>query len=67
MGPEDQPAHPTVFHSLTFEAFTKISGDTGAKDVIEKFKTRTFTFPNKTNSGSIDIDCPADYKSFLQQ
>ena len=66
-GPEGQPAHPTVFHSLTFGAFAKISGDTGAKDVIEKFETRTFKFLNKTNSGCMDIDCPADYKLFLKQ
>ena len=67
IGPEGQPAHPTVFHRHTFSAFAKISGDAGAKDVIEKFRSHTFKFINKTDSGSMDIDHPEDYQSFLKQ
>lgn len=49
---------PALFHRSLFGELTNISGDTGAKLIVQKHLDQsTFVeFP----PGSIDIDCPAD-------
>lgn len=65
LGPKGQPAHPTVFHHRTFSSFAKISGDTGAKTVIESFGDALHEFSSILHTGSYDIDTPQDYQTYL--
>ena len=67
LGPKGQPAHPTVFHRSTFTAFATIEGDSGAKPVIEKFRSTLHEFSTTTHAGSHDIDTPQDYQAYLKK
>ena len=63
--PQYQPAHPTIFHRQTFSAFANISGDTGAKTVIESFGDSVHEFSTISHAGSHDIDTPQEYQAYL--
>ena len=65
LSPKGQPAHPTVFHRSTFADFTTIAGDSGAKPVIEKFRSTMHEFSATTHAGSHDIDTRQDYQAYL--
>ena len=65
LGPQGQPAHPTVFHHQTFSSFAKISGDNGAKTVIESFGDALHEYSSISCAGSSDIDTPQDYQTYL--
>ena len=65
LSPDGKPAHPTLFHRDTFSAFSRISGDDGAKPVIAKFKSALHEFSSTRGGGSYDIDTPQDYKTYL--
>lgn len=67
LGPKGQPAHPATFHRDTFAAFARISGDSGAKAVIENFRSALHEFSATTQAGSYDIDTPEDYQAYLEK
>ena len=67
LGPNGQPAHPTIFHRSTFADFTTIEGDSGARPVIEKFHSTLHEFSTTTHAGSHDIDTPQDYQAYLKK
>ena len=66
LSPNGQPAHPTLFHRDTFSAFAQISGDVGAKPVIDTFKSALHEFTSSHQGGSYDIDTPKDYETYLK-
>ncbi|MGB2127044.1 MAG: nucleotidyltransferase family protein [Planktomarina sp.] len=66
LSPDGQPAHPTLFHRDTFSAFAKISGDVGAKPVIDTFKSALHEFISARQGGSHDIDTRQDYETYLK-
>ena len=66
LSPNGQPAHPTLFHRDTFSAFAQISGDVGAKPVIDTFKSALHEFTSSRQGGSYDIDTPKDYETYLK-
>ena len=66
LSPNGQPAHPTLFHRDTFSAFAQISGDVGAKPVIDTFKSALHEFTSSHQGGSYDIDTPKDYEIYLK-
>jgi len=54
---------PALFHKTLFPEIMKLSDDQGAKKIIQKHPTETLTvnFPE----GSVDLDTPDDYSSFV--
>ena len=66
LSPDGQPAHPTLFHRDTFSTFAKISGDVGAKPVIDTFKSALHEFISARQGGSHDIDTRQDYETYLK-
>ena len=66
LSPDGQPAHPTLFHRDTFSAFAEISGDVGAKPVIDTFKSALHEFISSRQGGSHDIDTRQEYETYLK-
>ena len=62
-----QPAHPTVFHRRSFQAFASIKGDEGAKNIISAFQKDMISVSCDPVSGVHDIDTPEEYLEFLKQ
>jgi len=64
----DQGWHgiPTIFKSMHFEALTKLTGDQGAKSVIQKNPGQVTSI--KARPGTlIDIDTPLQYHKFINK
>jgi molybdenum cofactor cytidylyltransferase len=62
----DQGWHgiPTVFKSMHFQALTKLTGDQGAKSVIQKNPGQVTSV--KARPGTlVDIDTPLQYRKFI--
>ncbi len=56
---------PTLFASKHFPELFALKGDTGAKKVVMSHQDIVVRVPFP--SGSIDLDTPEDYRSFLQK
>jgi molybdenum cofactor cytidylyltransferase len=56
---------PVLFSVVYFEALQKLTGDKGARVILQKHPEdmATVAFPQ----GELDIDTPEDYDRFLQQ
>ena len=55
---------PTIFKSLHFEALTKLTGDQGAKSVIQQ-NPRQVTSIKARPGTLIDVDTPLQYRKFI--
>jgi len=56
---------PVLFHKIFFNEIMELTGDTGAKKLIEKYKHLAAFVPFPL--GNIDIDTVEDYEALLQQ
>ena len=54
---------PAIFDRSLFNDLLKISNDSGAKEVLNKFKNKLLSIP--FSGGEIDLDTPKDYKNFI--
>lgn len=55
---------PTIFKSMHFEALTQLTGDQGAKSVIQKNSGKV-TYVKGRPGTLIDIDTPLQYRKFI--
>lgn len=56
---------PALFSNSYFDELLKLTGDTGARNLLIRFKTDVATV--NFAEGDIDIDTPEDYKKILEQ
>ena len=54
---------PALFNHKLFHEILNLTDDHGAKKIIQKHQAQIVDFPN----GTIDLDTPEDYKTFVQQ
>lgn len=59
--------HPVIFHKSLSSEIMKLSGDVGAKSIIEKYKHRACFVEVDDEGILIDIDTPEDLKEALKK
>lgn len=59
-----EPGHPIVFASALFPEIAKLSGDTGARDVVATAQSKVQLVPLKDNRARLDLDTPEDWEAW---
>lgn len=60
-----RPGHPVFFNSVLLPELVKLSGDTGARGVLEKYRGELYLYPTSDPAVCFDVDTPEDYKKWL--
>ena len=58
---DGKPGHPVVFHRGLFPAISRLSGDTGAQEVIRQAPEQTVLIPLPGQHARADLDTPEDW------
>lgn len=61
---EGRPGHPVLFPRRDFPALTDISGDRGARDVLQREAARVRAVPLPGHHALIDLDTPEDWATW---
>lgn len=57
-----EPGHPVFFDSEIYRMFEEIEGDTGAKDIMRRYRDQVLTIDFPYSAFHMDIDTPEDYE-----
>ena len=60
------PGHPVLFGRRFFEALAGLSGDRGARDVLQEAADFLINVPTRGQGASIDLDTPEDWAKWRQ-
>ena len=60
------PGHPVLFGRRLFEALAALSGDRGARDVLQEAPDFLVDVPTKGQGATIDLDTPEDWAKWRQ-
>ncbi len=60
------PGHPVLFGRRFFEALAGLSGDRGARDVVQDAADFLIDVPTKGQGASIDLDTPEEWAKWRQ-
>ncbi len=58
------PGHPVLFGRRFFESLAGLSGDRGARDVLQEASDFLIEVPTKGQGASIDLDTPEDWDNW---
>ncbi|WP_325048879.1 nucleotidyltransferase family protein [Rhodophyticola porphyridii] len=63
-GEDGTPGHPVLLPADLFPALQKLTGDTGAREVLKAHANRTHLVPLKGRRALIDLDTPEEWASW---
>lgn len=58
---DGKPGHPVVFHRDLFPSIARLSGDTGAQEIIRQAQDQTALIPLPGQHARADLDTPEDW------
>lgn len=64
--PDGTPGHPVLFPADLVPELAKLTGDHGAKAVLERHAARVHLVPFKDNRALVDLDTPEDWVAWRQ-
>ncbi|ANS73288.1 hypothetical protein AWM70_00735 [Paenibacillus yonginensis] len=62
----DRPAHPVLFDAALFPELQNLSGDEGARRLLQKYKSR-IDYVDAGCPAPEDIDTPEEYREYIRQ
>jgi CTP:molybdopterin cytidylyltransferase MocA len=65
--PEGEAGHPVLFPADLVKELARLTGDTGAKPVLERHAKRVHLVPLKDNRALVDLDTPEDWAAWRRK
>ncbi len=62
-----EPGHPILFDSKLRPEFSKLNGDQGAVEIVQRHKEQTTLIPLTGDRARLDLDTPEDWRKFEQR
>ncbi len=64
---DGKPGHPVIFDRSMFDALSKLSGDTGARELVQSVADKVYQMRLPGQNARLDLDTPEDWNSWLER
>ncbi|MGI9367359.1 MAG: nucleotidyltransferase family protein, partial [Ruegeria sp.] len=64
---DGKPGHPVIFDRSMFDDLSKLTGDTGAKELVQSVSDKVNLVRLPGQNARLDLDTPEDWKDWLER
>lgn len=64
---DGKPGHPVVFDRSLFDQLSRLQGDDGAQEIVQKYRDSVHLHPLPAQNARLDLDTPEDWKDWRGQ